>query len=86
MESLIGEDNMQTLLREWIDEKKQTSVNYKMFGQKFRDFISKAFDAEKAKEIDEKMQYEAWVLQPGLPPVHLDFTTKELNESSALAD
>jgi leukotriene-A4 hydrolase len=86
MESLIGENNMQTLLREWINERKLTSVNYQMFGQKFRDFISKAFDADKAKEIDEKMQYEAWVLKPGLPPVQLDFTTKELNESSALAD
>jgi leukotriene-A4 hydrolase len=86
MESLIGEDNMQTMLREWIDEYKQKSVNYKMFGAKFRDFISKNFDAEKAKEIDEKMQYETWVTAPGLPPVLLDFTTVLLNESSAMAD
>ena len=57
-----------------------------MFGAKFRDFLSKNFDADTAKEIDEKMQYETWVTAPGLPPVQLDFTTKELNESSAMAD
>ena len=32
------------------------------------------------------MHYEEWVTQPGLPPVTLDFTTVQLNESSSLAD
>ena len=57
-----------------------------MFGAKFRDFLSKNFDAETAKEIDEKMQYETWVTAPGLPPVLLDFSTVLLKESSAMAD
>lgn len=57
-----------------------------MFGDKFRDFISKNFDTDTAKGIDEKMQYEEWVLGPGLPPVQMDFTTVLLNESSAMAD
>ena len=32
------------------------------------------------------MHYEEFVTAPGLPPVYLDFTTKQLNESSDLAD
>ena len=32
------------------------------------------------------MDWETWVHGPGLPPVELDFRTKELNESKELAD
>lgn len=32
------------------------------------------------------VDWDAWIYQPGLPPVHLDFTTKQSNESSDLAD
>jgi leukotriene-A4 hydrolase len=32
------------------------------------------------------MHYVEWVTTPGLPPVTLDFTTADLNQSSALAD
>lgn len=44
MESLIGDDNMQTLLRGWIDEYKQQSVNYTMFGDYFTNFLAANFD------------------------------------------
>jgi len=34
----------------------------------------------------EQIDWEEWVYGPGLAPVHLDFTTKGLNDSIALVD
>ena len=31
-----------------------------------------------------KIDWETWVYVPGLAPVHLDFTTKSLNDSLAI--
>jgi len=75
MESLIGDDNMQTLLRGWIDEYKQKSVNYTVFGDYFTKFLAANYDETTASQIASDMHYEEWVTQPGLPPVTLDFTT-----------
>lgn len=86
MESLIGDDNMQTLLRGWIDEYKQQSVNYTMFGDYFTMFLANNYDEATATQIATDMHYVEWVTAPGLPPVTLDFTTADLNQSSALAD
>jgi len=44
------------------------------------------FDQAKADEIKGKMNWTAWVHEPGLAPVWQDFTTTALNESSAMAD
>ena len=44
------------------------------------------FSDEEANEIIQAVDWEVWVKSPGLPPITLDFTTPELNQSSALAD
>jgi leukotriene-A4 hydrolase len=81
MESLIGDDNMQALLRGWIDEYKQKSVNYTVFGEQITKFLAANYDEATAAQIATDLHYEEWVTQPGLPPVTLDFTTVQLNES-----
>jgi len=52
---------MQTLLREWINEKKQKSVNYTMFGKKIKSFLRENYDADTAMDIYAELQYETWV-------------------------
>lgn len=86
MESLVGPDNMQNLIREWINEKKQKSATYIMFQEKFQSFLQENYNADEAQEIESKMMYDRWIKEPGLPPVQFDFTTKALNESLDLAD
>lgn len=39
-----------------------------------------------AEKIIAAVDFDTWVMKPGLAPVDLDFTTKDLIESSHLAD
>lgn len=48
--------------------------------------MKESFPWLKARRIIKAVDWETWIKKPGLAPVHLDFTTKALNESSALAD
>jgi len=48
--------------------------------------VKESFPRWKAIKITKAVDWETWIRKPGLAPVHLDFTTKALNESSDLAD
>jgi len=86
MQSLIGDELMQTMLQQYILENSQTSITYYIFKAKFESTVDANFNETMAAEIKGKMDWDAWVHQPGLAPVWQDFTTPALNESSALAD
>lgn len=86
LETLLGETKMQQLLRSHIDMNAQHSINYTNFQVHFIHFVQDNFDKATAADIISKMDWEAWVRRPGLAPVHLDFTTKALNESGELAE
>lgn len=86
IETLIGEDLMQDLIQEHIFEHQQSSQNYLEFEMVFEDFVSENFSEDKADEIIAAMDWEAWVVAPGMPPVTLDFTTDSIIESQSLAD
>jgi len=83
---LLGADNMQKLLRQYITKFSLTSVNYMDFKGEFEAFVDATYEAAEATTIKGKMDWETWVKSPGLAPVFLDFTTPALNESSDLAD
>ena len=87
LESLIGPESMQELLRTHVLAHSLTSIGYETFQKHFEDFVDEKFrDTEVAGFIKSKMDWHAWVRQPGLAPVHLDFTTPALNESQGLAN
>lgn len=86
IQSLIGDELMQAMLREYILENSQTSITYYVFKAKFESTVDANFNETMAAEIKSKMDWDAWVHQPGLAPVWQDFTTPALNESSVLAD
>ena len=77
---------MQKMLQEYILENSQTSVIYDTFKTKWENTVNANFPAEQADKIKQAMNWTAWVHEPGLAPVWQDFTTPQLNESSALAD
>jgi len=85
-QELLGEDNMQKLLRSYILDHQQTSVTYDAFVEHFETFVEFNYNASQAQSILSRMDWDAWVHSPGLPPVQLDFTTPKLIESSSLAD
>ena len=49
-------------------------------------FVEENFNATETNRILGSVNWDAWIYQPGLPPVQLDFTTKASNASVQLAD
>lgn len=87
LESLVGEDNFQTFLRLYINKHAQTSVIVNDLRISWEVFVEDTYDnATEVNRILASVDWDTWVFAPGLPPVHLDFTTKSSNESAALAD
>ena len=84
LESLIGETLMNKLVRQHIYKNSLTSLNYTVFQKEFEALVRKEFVLP--ERILSKMDWDAWVKQPGLAPVKQDFTTPELNASHELAD
>jgi len=86
IETLIGEDKMQQLLRTHISAHHRSSINYHAFRDLTIKFINENFDNSTATEINGKIDWEAWVKGPGLAPVTLNFTTPGMIESQSIAD
>lgn len=49
-------------------------------------FVEEKYNATETNRILGSVNWDAWIYQPGPPPVQLDFTTKATNASVALAD
>jgi leukotriene-A4 hydrolase len=86
LESLVGEDNFQTFLRKYILGHAQESILTDDLRLSWEDFVEDNYNATETNRILAAVDWDAWIYTPGLPPVHLDFTTRQSNESSALAD
>ena len=84
IETLIGSQLMNQLLRNHVYKNSLKSINYTKFASEFEEIVRANFLLP--DRILNKMDWDAWVKQPGLAPVTLDFTTPELIESRNLAD
>lgn len=73
-------------MRQYILAFSETSVVTDDLRFSWEDFVEDHFDADETNRIIGEVDWDAWIYQAGLPPVHLDFTTKASNESSDLAD
>lgn len=85
LETLLGEADHQEMLQQWILNNTQTSRVYTDFQNHFEAYVNNKYDETKTADLISKMDWETWVKVGGLPPVQLDFTTKGLNESKAMA-
>ena len=86
IQSLLGDKLMADMVDEYIFENKYTSIKWQVFQAKVESFVDKHENAEVAREIKAKIDWEAWVYGPGLAPIHQDFTTPLLLESQAMAE
>jgi leukotriene-A4 hydrolase len=85
LESLVGEDKFQGFYREYINEFRRKSITVDDLKASFTRFVSKEFSYTEAHEILHQIDWDTWILEPGLPPVTLDFETQEFNDAVALA-
>ena len=61
METLLGEDKMQELLRLHINKNAQKSINYKVFQNTFENFVRDNFEMQQAVDITLAMDWDKWV-------------------------
>lgn len=75
---------MTIMVDSYIHANAYTSVKWQVFQAHVRNYINSNYDAATASKLNGQIDWETWVYGPGLAPVHLDFTTKGLNDSLAL--
>uniref|UniRef100_A0A7S3K7S2 Peptidase M1 leukotriene A4 hydrolase/aminopeptidase C-terminal domain-containing protein n=1 Tax=Euplotes crassus TaxID=5936 RepID=A0A7S3K7S2_EUPCR len=85
LESLIGEDYMLEFLRSYLKNFAYTSIDVTNFISFFSEYVHQKFTTTDAEEILSKIDFDAWIYAPGLPPITVDFETKEYNDAIELA-
>ena len=86
LEDKVGEEMFQTFLRHYILKYTEKSIVADDLRQSWEDFIEDNFNATKTNTLLGGTNWDEWLYTPGMPPVTLDFTTKQSNESVDLAD
>lgn len=86
METLLGEDKMQLMLRQYLTNFSQMAIDQLDFKVFYETFVELNFNSSTATEIIDLTDWDTWVLKPGLPPVTLNFTTNLLNEPAQLVE
>jgi hypothetical protein len=78
---------MQEMLRQYILDNSQTSVETSQFRNAWETYVQNKYDdVDKINDILSKMDWGAWIYQPGLPPQVLNFTTENITKAINMAD
>jgi leukotriene-A4 hydrolase len=85
IESLLGEEIMEKMLREYLTYFQQQAITQQDFYAWYEGFVLANFDESGASNIINMTMWDTWVTEPGYPPVQLDFYTEDLANSEALA-
>jgi leukotriene-A4 hydrolase len=85
IETLIGEDLMPALMKQYLTTLSQMAIGQDDFRRLYEDFVESNFDAAESSSIINRTAWDKWVLEPGMPPVTLNFTSSLLDGAVALA-
>jgi leukotriene-A4 hydrolase len=76
LESQVGEEQFQSFLQSYVNQFSEHSLNVEEFIDFFTKFVNKKFDKTSSKEILDNIDWDAWIYQPGKPPVQVDLETQ----------
>jgi leukotriene-A4 hydrolase len=88
LESLIGRPEMKNFLNFYMRQHHLTSITTIQLRETWEFFVEyeiPGLSAEQVNAILGAMDWSTWLYQPGLPPVQLDFSTPEGDQSASLA-
>lgn len=86
IESKIGESSLQEFLISYFNNFKYTSINTNDFKDYLIKFIYKKFESETARQIYDQMDFDKWLVDPGVPPHVVDLTNSDYTNAIALAE
>ena len=81
-----NDTSMRGLLKQYIVNNTFKSVNQSEWKRDFEIFVDANYDWGNATYIKEKMKWNTWVMNPGVPVDNIDFMTPEVIEALNLAD
>ncbi|CAB9527136.1 Leukotriene A-4 hydrolase [Seminavis robusta] len=84
IESFLGQQAMQTMLRAYIRQFTQQAIDQEEFQQWYYGWLEQTFP-ENATKLIELSLWDTWVFEPGLGPVQIDVATTALEDADALA-
>jgi leukotriene-A4 hydrolase len=80
LETLVGEENMQEFLRDYLKDFQKTSIKAIDMQSEFEQHVYYWYSSKDAKKIIAKIDWHEWLEGPGLPPVTADFSTPDLDK------
>jgi len=86
LQSLVNETNFQEFLRTYINQHAQTSITVENMRYTWDIWVEATFNETEQMRILKAVDWKAWIMTPGPPPVQLNFSTKAGDEAIALAD
>lgn len=87
IDGILGEDNMQEMLWQYIFENQEKTVTSTKFKRKYENFVMYNYkDEHEAKDLLGKIDWNTWFTKPGPAPVTTDFNTKSIGEAQILAE
>ena len=88
MESLVGYKTFKDFIAYYIDKEAYKSINTDEMIASWNFFVENmipGLSAEQVNQVLSAMDWTAWIDEPGLPPVELNFTTPESIQAESLA-
>jgi leukotriene-A4 hydrolase len=85
LESLVGQENMEKFLYKYYSKYAYQSIIYTQFWDTFNEFLSEEYTQKQKDSILGQIDFDAWMFNPGMPPVVPDFHTPEIDEAKQLA-
>lgn len=86
LESLIGDANMQTFVKNWFMYNVEQEVTEDIFHYKILDFISSNYDIDTRETIITALDWDGWTTNSDHPVVPLDITQDKAFFATNLAD
>lgn len=86
LESLIGEDNFQGFMRAYITKFRRESILADQMIDFFNSYTMETLGAQNGKNVLDKVDWNAWVNQTGMPPQPIKFTSPKIQEATEMAD
>ena len=86
IEKLISKDKFREVMRRYIKKYKYQSVDYTAFKGVLEDYINENFEKKKAKEIIEKINWDNWLYEKGIPKYKNEFASEYLKDAEKMAE
>ena len=86
IEKLIGKDKFKEIMQRYIKKYRYKSVDHTAFKEVLEEFIKEKYEENEANEIIEKIEWDKWLYEKGIPKYNNEFVSEYLKDAEKLAE